>query len=365
MSQPDGTYNPKAIFATQIRRNLVYWSKYIEANRYNYTGLIKERDNIIKGVQSGLRNELTREVALQLLYTATDPLRQIGDLKRLAALLENGLAHIDDLSNDQTTKANLLLRKSKLFADAGSPQEALSMLDTIESINPEFDTQLRQELIYYRAKYLFLLNRLQAALTKAEQSLASMQADPVASDQGLAAYPQLLIGKILSKQGEHLKAQARLESAIDQLRENRDIFHLGQALTYLGLCLEILHDPSRALPHYKEALNLYVDLPSPQTKSEVQINLGRCFRVLGDLSGAEPVLRAIPFQKLLEVGARQLRAEGITELAYTIVGLEEYGEARMLFESALEEWGVVGNQGMVNKMRGEMSSLTSPSINSE
>ncbi|MEM7801730.1 MAG: tetratricopeptide repeat protein [Chloroflexota bacterium] len=352
------TYDPQKIFIDQTRRTLEYLSKFIDSHRYSYADLQKESNNVIKAVQAGLRFKATFPSTVDLLLKGTDPLLQIGERKRWAVVTESVLRKAQVKIDESPLVARISLSKAKVLGESGRHQDALNILEeTVKIADSYQDGDLGWEAHYYAGINHLYLNRLTDAWASAQATLTLLNRYPISEIERGLAHIYNLLGEIAIKREEYVAATSYLTPAIQQAGKIGDIYQLGWALNNFGSCREMTGDLNSAVSYFREALTHYAHLPSHLLKVKIQTNAGRCLRKLGHLSESETILREIAYQGLREIGAHEELAEAITELAYTVKGLNEMGEAKMLFESALDEWGTVGDAEMASKMEREIEAL--------
>lgn len=352
------TYDPQKIFADQIQRNIEYWQGFIDTHRHQYADLQKERNNVIKAIQTGLRYKATFPSTINLLLNATDPILQIGERKRWAAVTESALIKAKAKLDERPLIARISLSKAKVLGESGRHDDALDLLkETVIVADSYQDVDLGWEAHYYAGINHLYLNRLSEAWASAQATLTLLNRHPISEIGRGLAHIYNLMGEIAIKRKEYVAATTYLTPAIDQARKIGDIYQLGWALNNFGSCQEKLGDLKSAVSYFRQALAHYTHLPSHLLKAKIQTNAGRCLRRLGHLSDSETILREIAYQGLREIAAHEELAYAITELAYTVKGLGELGEAKMLFESALAEWETINDIEMASNMLVEIEKL--------
>lgn len=328
--------SPNKRFIEQISRNLTYWATAFSKDEHFPYRLHLEKENIIKAIRIGLSFPETKVQAIDLIIRLTGVMGRVGDSKAWVEQLDKGIQVCPP--SERERRLALEMRKAWLFCHTGNLPEAEILLD---GINRQVEEERGTSWESVALNCYFNLRRgvLDTAARLALQSEAEPKATP--HQKGISQY---LIGLICVAKAEYAQAIGHLQKAEEHVRTSTDHYDRILILENIGKCQLFLGQIETACQTLEQASEMQAMIPDQFYAVGVPLRLGQAYLALENFEAAEKTIRQINYEQLRNIGEDRYLADASSILAEILSAKQEWAEAEMLFDNALQIWEQVGDE---------------------
>jgi tetratricopeptide (TPR) repeat protein len=351
-----GIANPKedySSFVEAVRANVDYWlGRSAKLSDESLLELDKERGNLLRAIEFGLRADKTAEPTTRLVSHLFPLIERRGYWREWSSVLQAAIAHAHE--------------HPKVWLQLQNQLGFVYRLNRQLSEAVEIHTQVATEAnrLGYRLELAdahFNLANTYVASHEYDQAFAHGQATlqlflelGLASDAHKMAAARNLLGQVADARGQYDEAEVLFEQAAGGWEQIGDLTYLaralinrGRTLTTLGRYVEALHDLDRAL-------YILADTGSEMDKTSAQLSRGVVFYKQQSWRLAEEAFHLANSPYLQQSGNHFLQAYVYNNLGHVLLRQDQPSQAVEFLLASVERWRLAGDDLMLGNTLGAL-----------
>jgi len=332
-------------FVQSVAANLAFWSEHAAlTDPHAWPALDRERENLFRAVEFGLRQDETWSVATDLALNCFTYVFERGYWSEWTPVLELALYKCPDdcsvVKGYLLHKLGSLCRKLRRLDDA---QAAHSQAEALgRALNDPIliaESKLGLGRVYRRRHQYDLAERY------ARQALLEFEAWGAPPDK--LAHTQNLLGIIALGRGDYENSAKALYQASDLFRQAHEPIELARTMLNLCLTLGRLGRAAEALELAGEAATIFTDYDLHLERSRLNVQLGLLHYNEGDLALAEAAFRQAYSPAMRRAGPLYERSMIEMNLGNALLQQGHTDESQDYFLSAVAGFRVVNARTML------------------
>jgi tetratricopeptide (TPR) repeat protein len=347
---------PSTQFIDSLAANIAYWRGHDGlSDPRAWPALDRERGNLFRAVEFGLRHEETWPAAAELALACYTYVFERGYWGEWAPVLEKLLSASPD--QDSTVRGRVYHHLGNFYRRLRRLDEAQAAHEQTEALGQLLDDGLLLALAHLGLGRVYMRRR-QYAEAKQYARLALAGFEARSTGLRLPANARNLLGIIALERGDNEDARREFYQARDlfcqaqlPIEQARTNVNLCQALTRLG-CAE------EALELFEEAAAIFTEHDLHTERSRAYMSLGFLRYTQDDLPQAEAAFRRAYTPAMRRAGPIYLRSMIEMNLGNVLLQQGRREEARNYFLSAVAGFRLVNAQTMLANSLDGLAEIT-------
>lgn len=344
-------------FVASAERNLCYWESKVSALT-DETLLLwdRERNNLFRAVETGLKIEPTKEQAVALLIKLFRLAEKQGYWQEWRGLIEYGLAVCP---KDWVTEHIALLTQLGFLSYLEHRLEtAVSLLTQAKSLAEASENDAAIALAHFHLSNAYYQAEQYEELRRhAEVALSLYQLSPGVLEHGRMASLLNVLGLHARATGELTAAESYFQEAMAHWEKTTEQVYLARTMSNLGLTYCDMACFEQAFALFEAADRLLHLVGAEPDRMRLALNQGVAFYQLERWAEAERLFRQANSDFLRRSDDRYHQALVQNNLGSTLLKLGKLDEAAMCLAQSIKLWRLLAKEVMLANSLGDLGIL--------